>query len=362
MSSSAYEILQVPETATQREIKNAYKRLALLHHPDKGGEVENFRNIASAYDNLESSRKRKEYDEKRNGHQFTTSWPQNGSGTPGSTQFSTIFRPGQSTGFDFSFDMNIPNTKNTNSKSNKTPRTPHIHHKIYLSLEDMYSGKKCKFAISRKARCDKCQGRGGWDPKTQSCVPCGGTGFRVSSVNKASVKKTLCLQCRGEKTKTLFDTICTTCHTTGYSMERIVLGAIFEPGTKPGQKLVLENMSHFQEGKTRGHVIIVALEKRHRFFQRTDNVLKCEVDITLMESICGFTKEIHHLDGRVINIASDGSNVTPPGSKMVFKGEGIPKNKGSLEVTINVKFPKYVNPELSTQFAQICQKLEDSTC
>lgn len=166
------------------------------------------------------------------------------------------------------------------------------------------------------------------------------------------------MQCRGNKSKTIFDKICKVCKTIGVVPEREVAEAKFEAGARPGDKVILKGMSDCVEGNPAGDVIVTASEKSHRIFKRNNSDLKCSIDITLRQSLCGFSAEITHLDGRTVEVKSDGQNVTPHGKKFNIQEEGIPRGKGCLEVTTNVLFPKVVPESITTKLSECLDVIE----
>lgn len=307
-----YDVLGVQINASMIDIKKAYRKLALIHHPDKGGDEETFKSVCESYEVLSDPDKRRIYD----------------------------VNPTERDSYDSSdFFFNLFNQRKTQQK-----KTPNIMHKVSLGLEDFYLGKTCKFAISRKIQCPHCRSEGGWGKNEVNCIGCAGSGFRTSQKGKTSVIRTTCIQCRGNGKRIVFEKMCLKCKTMGVIPERIVAEAYFKPGSSSGEKVVLKGMSDSMKGKSPGDVVVIATEKSHRFFKRKGNTLKCSIDITLKQSLCGFSAEISQLDGRIIVVSSDG--VTPYGHKIVIPGEGIPKDTGSMEITVNVVFPKTI-PEKS---------------
>lgn len=125
----------------------------------------------------------------------------------------------------------------------------------------------------------------------------------------------------------------------------------------PFQAMPRHGQQVTSDGKAPGDVIVTASEKQHRIFKRKGNVLKCNIDITLCQSLCGFCAEITHLDGRVLDISSD--EVTPHGHKFVIQKEGIPRGLGSLEVTVNVTFPKTIPEHMTSKLAACLTEINE---
>lgn len=355
MTKTPYEVLDVPQRASEEDIKKAYRRLALVHHPDKGGTEEAFQEIAKAYEILSDPAKRRSYDNPAPASDpfswfFSAADPTSASSAFHDTRFKTNF---------FANLFGAQHEHNASLYPRTSNKTPNINHKVVLTLEDFYSGKTCKFAISRKVECKECDGEGGWGKQVVACIGCDGTGCRVYKRNTNSISRTTCIQCRGSKSKTVFSKVCRSCKTIGVTPERAVVESRFEAGALPGDKVVLEGMSDSFRGRTSGNVIVTAAEKQHRIFKRKGDVLKCSIDITLRQSLCGFSAEITNLDGRVLEVSSgEGAVVTPPGHKIIVPKEGIPRNKGSLEITVNVMFPKFVPDEIGPRLFDVLDELD----
>lgn len=345
-----YESLGVPRTASLDEIKKAYRKLSLQTHPDRNpgkGDGEEFKKISESYSVLSDPDQKRKYD-----NPIQNLFPE--------SMFTSGFMdPTSSTNFFSNLFGGVPP-----EESSTIPQpTPNLYHKVLLTLEDFYKGKNCKFAISRKVQCKECDGQGGWGKKEVSCIGCNGEGVRISKRGYNSISRSPCIQCHGKKVKTVFDKVCRTCKTLGVVPQRVVVEAKFEAGARSGDRVVLKGMSDCIQGRPTGDVVVTASERSHRIYKRSSKVsndLRCSIDITLRQSLCGFSAEITHLDGRIVEIKSD--LVTPHGHKIVVQGEGIPRGKGCLEITPNVVFPdpRTVVPEsVKAQLAEVLDVLEN---
>lgn len=246
-----YETLGISNDADAADIKKASRKLCMQSHPDKvGGNGEEFKKISEAYSVLSDPEKKRNYDNPME-KMFT--------GSHFSSSFSQPMNPMSSANyFNNLFGGTPPQRPN--------PKTSNINHKVLLTLEDFYTGKTCKFAISRKVKCRECNGEGGSGKRFVNCIACNGQGIRVSQRGYNSVSKSTCMQCYGNKSKTIFDKICKVCKTIGVIPERVVAEAKFEAGARPGDKVVLKGMSDYVQGISPGDVIVTASEKSHRIF------------------------------------------------------------------------------------------------
>ena len=134
--SKLYDILEVNPNANENEIKKAYRKLAMKHHPDKGGDPEKFKEITHAFEILSDSEKREKYDSL--GSDFENQSP----GIDPMDMFKNFFEP----------DMMFGGFGNARRPHRNNVKTV----ELMMSLDDMYKGKTSKFRITRKIRCDAC--------------------------------------------------------------------------------------------------------------------------------------------------------------------------------------------------------------
>ncbi|CAM9190552.1 unnamed protein product [Ectocarpus sp. 12 AP-2014] len=127
------------------------------------------------------------------------------------------------------------------------------------------------------------------------------------------------------------------------STERIVLEPVINPGDRPNTSFVFHGKGDYVNVKggapIAGDVVVTTVQKPCTAFTRKGSDLYAKIQISLKESLAGFTATVKHLDDRMIEIAVPRGKVTTPGTVVTVKGEGIPRNKGTLFVTIGVEFP-----------------------
>jgi len=184
-----YKTLGVPNTATQEEIKKAYRRLASLHHPDKGGDEEKFKEINAAYSLLSDPEKRYAYD-----HRGRGTHPGFG---PNMNSWEEVFGD---------FFRNISRRQAAGPTSEKD-----IRFNLGISLEQIRKGASQTIHYRKNIVCSPCSGKGGTKP--ERCMTCGGTAF-VSRYNRhGTVIRTPCGTCRGQGI--VFETTCGSCQGAG---------------------------------------------------------------------------------------------------------------------------------------------------
>jgi len=341
-----YKTLGVSKTASPDEIKKAFRKLALAHHPDKGGNAEKFQEINTAHENLSDPQKKAQYDNRGKGipgmngmnfGQFPRGFP-----------FQAGARGGPDIGSVFSsmiFKMAKP----------ESTRTDDLKHIMKLTLEEMYIGKTCKLAISRSIKCETCDGEGGTGRHEAPCNSCGGRGIRNIHKGNTVVRST-CMKCCGKGNTIAFTKVCNRCTSKGSTTTRTVIEAVFPPGCMPGHHVVLKEMGDYCKGKETGNVIITSSQKPNKTFRRSGKNLQYDLTISLKESICGFKREITHLDGRIVKIES--ADFTPAGTKFSIIGEGIPQKHGKLEVIVGIAYPGKLDESTKKELASVFEKIE----
>ena len=223
-----------------------------------------------------------------------------------------------------------------------------IVHPIKASLEDLYNGKVTRLAINRNKLCEDCEGRGGKVGAEKDCGECNGRGVRVQlrQLGPGMVQQiqSACPACKGsgkimnEKDK------CKSCKGKKTYKDRKVLECQVEKGMKHGQKIRFHGEADELPGTIPGDVVFVVQEKEHDVFKRKGADLVTDITLELVEALCGFTKTITHMDGRVLRIDNIPGRVVKPDSVYLIEGEGMPYHgnpftKGRLFIIFRVNFP-----------------------
>jgi molecular chaperone DnaJ len=346
-----YEVLGVPRNAAPEEIKRAYRKLALKYHPDRnpGDDVaeENFKEAAEAYSILIDPDKRSLYDQY--GYQGLR-----GEGFSGFN--STIFSDFEDILGDF-FNFGFGDIFGTRSR--RRPDYPGRGRDLVLemevTLEEAAFGVEKEVKLNRAELCPVCKGdktKPGTSKST--CSQCQGQGQVRYQQGFFAIART-CSRCGGAGQ--VITTPCENCRGSGKIKEKKALKLNVPPGVDSGMKLRVEGEGESgDKGATRGDLYVVIEVKKHKYFEREDENLYCQVNISFPQAAVGTRVEIPTLEGKeVLHIPSG----TQPGDVLRMKGKGV-KNvnnhrKGDLYVKVAVATPKHLTKqqqELLRKFAE----------
>jgi DnaJ-class molecular chaperone len=295
MSKDLYEVLGVSRNADTSEIRKAYKELSKIHHPDKGGDPEKFKEIAQAHEILSDDNKRQMYD-------MTGSTEEGGGGMPGGMPFGMgggggmADFLGQMFGGGMPFMPGMPGMPGMGG--GRAPRrdgkAPSKQQELPLKLADFYHGRGLSVKLGRQANCKKCQGSGG--ESFETCSPCGGEGHMNQVVNMGPIQmvnRGTCPVCRGKGKQPVGK--CSDCEGKGANHEEKNLEIKIEPGMMPGNTIVFPGMCSDHPGWTEPGDVVVMLreadeEGQSASWVREGNRLKTSITINLTEALLGTTK------------------------------------------------------------------------
>ena len=338
-----YEVLGVSKTATDEEIKRAFRKLAKQYHPDnkQTGDEAKFKEVGEAYAILSDPQKRKQYDQF--GHQAFTN-----NGNAGFSGFSAddidlgdIFSEIFGSGFGgFGGFGSFGGRTNSRTSSKRPRKGADSLVAVTLDFEEAIHGCKKTITLDLNEKCDSCSGAGGFNEKT--CPTCGGSGRIVSeqrSLFGVFQTQTTCNECGGSGH--VFKTICSECNGSGNVKKRKEIEVTIPEGVDTGYQLRISGKgSAGSNGGPNGDIYIEFKVKPHPLFEREDEDLYLTVPLTITEAILGCKKEIPTLTGNVILEVKPGTN---SGDKVKLKGKGVKKinafGKGNLYVIYHVVVP-----------------------
>ncbi len=344
-----YEVLGVAKDANEAEIKKAFKRMAMKHHPDRNqdnpeSEVK-FKEAKEAYDILSDAQKRAAYDQY--GHAGVDASAGGGAGYgAGGANFSDIFG-------DVFGDIFGGGGGGGRSRSY---RGSDLRYNMELSLEDAVFGTTVKIKIPTLVSCKTCDGSGakkGSSPVT--CTTCGGTGQVRIQQGFFSVQQT-CPHCHGQG-KTISDP-CGDCHGQGRIEERKTLSVKVPPGVDNGDRIRLSGEGEAGEnGGPPGDLYVQVHVKQHPIFERDANNLLCQVPISVATAALGGELEVPTLNGRVkLKIPAE----TQTGKMFRLKGKGVKPVRGGAVGDLLCKVIIETPVKLTTKQKELLREFDQS--
>lgn len=298
-----YNILGVEKTATQDEIKKAYRKLAIKHHPDKGGDADTFKKISEAYETLSDPEKRQQYDNPQPDMPFF-------SGNP-FANFSPFKHFGKQ-------------------------RTEMETHVVNYTLEQAYNEETIKQTIHAYRFCKDCKGSGNRSGVTNTCPVCHGKGQQIFQQGRMVIQQP-CNNCRGQGY--IISDPCKTCGGKRIMFRDVTIAVTIPKNVKPGFKKVVNNIGSvdIETGELKP-VTFIFNEIEHPIFKRDGNNLVYKCNITLTESLCGFNREIKLLDKSSVYISVN--EITKPFTMKCIKNKGL---NGDLVIVFNVEYPEKID-------------------
>jgi len=334
-----YDLLEVTPSASEPDLKKAYRKKALRLHPDKGGDPELFKEVTHAYEVLSDPEKRSIYDAR--GEAGLSEQGGMGGMDP-QDLFSQLFGGGFGGGGFFG---------GGGSGRGQGPRkTKDLVHRVHVTLEDLYRGKTTKLALTRNVICSKCKGKGGKDGAVRTCVTCSGRGVKVTLRQMGPMIQQIqstCDDCSGSGEMINAKDRCSNCKGKKVLPEKKFLEVHIDKGMKGGQTVSFHGESDQSPTAEPGDVVIVIEEKPHDRFQRQENDLVTEVQIDLLTALAGGQFAIKHLDDRALLVKLEPGEVVKHGDLKVIHGQGMPSLRhhepGDMYVKLSVKFPDSID-------------------
>jgi molecular chaperone DnaJ len=354
-----YEVLGVSRTATDQEIKSAYRRLAVKYHPDKNpndaSAEERFKEAAEAYGILSDGEQRRRYD--RFGHAGVSSSASSGAwGAPGFGGIEDIL--GDLFGFGDVFGGG-----RTGGRRTAAQRGSDLRYDLEISLEEAANGMTAQLRIPRLEGCDACSGSGA-APGTQpeSCQTCSGTGQVRYQQGFFSVART-CHVCRGAGR--VINTPCSQCKGAGRIEREKQMEVKVPAGVETGSRLRVQGEGEAgTQGGPAGDLYVVIHVAEHEQFERQGSNLYEAVPITFAQAALGAEIMVKTLDAEEKLKIPMG---TQTGTVFRLKGKGMPvlggRGRGDLFVSVTLITPTTLTREqrkLLEQLAEVENKdLED---
>ena len=353
-----YEVLGVTKTASDDEIKKAYRKLAKKYHPDvnpgdKTAE-EKFKEANEAYAILSDADKRAAYDSY--GHAaFDGTGAQNGGGFGGGFDFGDI---GDIFGSFFGGGFGGGGAQRRNAPM----RGDDIGVRVTVSFEEAVFGVKREVSYARVQKCSDCGGSGAEKgTSAETCSACGGSGQKrvTQRIGGMAFQSTVTCQNCGGSGK-IIKNPCKNCRGTGYVKVTKRLDVNIPAGIDDGGRVAIRGLGNDgRNGGPAGDLIIIVSVKPSAIYERGGVNIYCNVPVSVTDATLGAEIEIPTLEGTEKFTIPEG---TQPDASFTLRGKGVPyvnnpNRRGDLVFTVKIEIPQKLNSkqkELLEKFAQSC--------
>ena len=344
-----YEILGLKPECSQDEVKKAFRKLASVHHPDKGGDAEKFKEINEAYQTLSDTGKRAQYDVVHARGPFVP---------PGFDSFWDSAVRGSPWG---RHPESRPRRNADASPPPTTGRGDNIHVQITLSLEESLRGCKKRVnakGINRTEKCKACDGSGGTPgAPVVECGSCAGHGKHVSFGSGMNVRD--CGSCNGRGKISVSP--CKICKGIGKSQFERELDVQIPSGVTTGDRIRLSGQGC--PGTPPGDLFIELIITNNPNFTREGVDLHTTVEISLNKAVLGGDHSLLGPDGQSMSVTIVPG--TQPGDTIVVHGRGVVSKvggrQGNLIIHLKVKLPKTLTPRAKKLLEELAAETGDKT-
>jgi molecular chaperone DnaJ len=331
-----YEVLGLSTTASDDEIKSAYRRLARQHHPDvnqgDSAAEARFKEINEAYEVLSNQEKRQRYDQF--GHAGVN-------GQPGTSDFGF-----GGFGVGDIFDMFFGASREAGARGTHVQRGADLRYDLEITLEEAAFGAERGVEITKLETCTTCQGSGGKEgSRPETCTTCRGQGqVRQTQQTLGSFSTvTTCPRCRGEG-QTIKDP-CPRCSGDGRERKSKSLHVKIPAGVDTGNRIRFTGEGEAgPNGGPAGDLYVVTVVRPHAVFEREGRDVACEINISFAMAALGGKVKVPTLDGEQEVHLPEG---TQPGDVFRLAGKGVPEvgrsGRGDQHVVVRVVTPTRLN-------------------
>jgi len=350
-----YEILGVSRDVDAKELKKAYRKLAMKYHPDRNPDDKDadakFKEATEAYEILGDEQKRAAYDQY--GHAGVDPNAAGGGFGGGGANFSDIF--GDVFGDIFGGGGGGGGGGGRGGRGGPQ-RGSDLRYTMDLSLEEAVRGVEKKIRVPTLTSCDTCDGSGakpGTSPKT--CSTCGGAGQVRMQQGFFSVQQT-CPTCRGQGT--MIEDPCNSCHGRGVKEETKTLSVKIPPGVDTGDRIRLSGEGEAGAmGGPAGDLYVQVSVREHELFHRDGRNLYCDVPISIVDAALGGELEVPTLDGRVkLKIPAE----TQSGKLFRLRGKGVTPVRGGTAGDLLCRVQVETPVNLTSEQKDLLMKFQES--
>lgn len=341
-----YEILGVDKGVSEKDLKKAYRRVAMKYHPDRNPDdkaaEDKFKEASEAYEILSDSQKRAAYDQY--GHDGVD--PQMGAGGAGFNNFSDIF--GDVFGDIFG---------GASGGRRGPQRGSDLQYTLQVDLEQAVKGTTAKIKVPTLVVCKTCNGSGAKKGSTpKKCTTCGGVGQVRMQQGFFSVQQT-CPTCHGQGT--IISDPCDSCHGHGRIEETKTLSVKVPSGVDTGDRIRLSGEGEAgPTGGVAGDLYVQIAVKPHDIFERDGANLYCEVPINFVDAVLGGEIEVPTLDGRVkLKVPAE----TQTGKLFRLRGKGVTPVRSSSQGDLMCRVVVETPVSLSSKQKDLLRQFRDET-
>ena len=329
-----YEILGVQRNASDDEIKKAYRKKAMKHHPDRNKDDKKaerkFKEAAAAYEVLKDSEKRSAYDQY--GHDAF----RQGGGGQGFGDFGG--------GFSDIFEEFFGGGFGGQSRQRGPQRGNDLRYNMSISLQEAYTGKKSQIRIPSYEGCDLCSATGSADKTGPStCSTCGGQGKVRSTQGFFSIERP-CPTCGGEGSS--IKNPCLKCSGTGQVKKQKTISVTIPAGVDTGTRIRISGEGEpGQRGAGNGDLYIFVEVQKDKLFEREEENIFCQIPISITTAILGGEVEVPTIEGKKARLNIPAGTQSETQFRLKGKGMSILRQtrRGDMYVEANVEIPVNLN-------------------
>lgn len=344
-----YEVLGVDRNISEKDLKKAYRRVAMKYHPDRNpddkGAEEKFKEASEAYEILSDSQKRAAYDQY--GHDGVN--PQMGGGGAGFSNFSDIFG-------DVFGDI-FGGAAGGGRGRGGPQRGSDLQYTLQIDLEQAVKGTTAKIRVPRLVACNTCNGSGAKSgSKPETCTTCGGHGQVRMQQGFFAVQQT-CPTCGGSGQ--IIKDPCNACHGQGRVEESKTLSVKVPAGVDTGDRIRLSGEGEAgPAGGPSGDLFVQISVKPHDIFERDGANLYCEIPVGFVDAVLGGELEVPTLDGRVkLKVPAE----TQTGKLFRLRGKGVTPVRGGSQGDLLCRVVVETPVNLSSKQKDILKEFQAAT-
>jgi len=333
-----YKLLGVPRSASQDDIKKAYRKLARRYHPDVNGgsrdSEDRFKQISEAFEVLSDPKKREVYDR----YGFYSEHASAGAGTRGPIFDFANFGAAN---FREIFSEIFSTVRSHPPQTQKPARGSDIEYALGVTFHQAVQGFSAKIELDHSEACDTCKGSGETSSRNVTCSVCGGTGQATSRIGGASK----CGRCGGSGK---VSAPCADCKGGGVLPRRETISVKVPAGVNTGSRICVPSKGHAGRlGGPPGDLYIVTNVGEHSYFKRQGDNIYCTVPITVPEAALGAKIEVPTVDGKALLRIPPG---TQSGQRFRLRERGVSSLRaggvrGDHFVEVKITLPKVISEE-----------------